>query len=460
MKIGILGNGSIGLFCAAVLSELGNLNISLIGPNTYDDNASLAAGAMHASTAEVETPLVQNSEDLLIYKACLKSRNLMNAHIKANCPESFTAKGTIVFLNSDSNSFERKNYNFVKGAAERFDRFENVNSEEFFHNDKIRKKEDVIYLNDEFGFDPRILLNNLNSKLSKKIDIINDEVVSINVKNNSIITKSKKRLSFDRLIIANGAGESKFIGISNPIVPTFHGLGTALLIKENETVYSSIKKGIVYRSVNRGGSQCGFHYVPCSNNYFYIGAGNRLSLERSKDIRFETIKYLLNETGLDLFGKKSDYLFEGKILLGSRSRSVDFFPLFGRLMENGNIFIAKGFNRVGLTLSPFLAQEIKNYIKNPDFVGEFESHFKPQRYLISHGNPSEVADSFAEMTCANLVEHNMLKEKSDKYKDKKKELAIKGLEHIKNIQDLYNLPKDYGPAPDSLSFLANANLRR
>ena len=455
MKICIIGNGAVSYFTALKLSDFPSVEISILGPKNYDGNASLVAGAMHASTGEVESELVEGSLDKFIYEISLQSRDLMREALEEYSPSSITANGTVVFLNAEHNIFERRNFDFVVNAAQTYDTHEDVSTSDFFNNKRIRKKEKIIYLNREFSFDPRELLSNLEKILQAKgVNFINDVAKDVDVKNNTINTKSNGKLNFEKIIVANGSGDLHFNNLQFQFIPSFRGLGTALLCKSNDAVDKSIEPNVVYRSVNRGGSQCGFHFVPCVNDGYYIGAGNRLAFKNDRSIRFETVRYLLNEAEQDLLGSQAIYAALGNVLLGNRSRSFDYYPIFGPLRENKSIFIAKGFNRVALSLAPLLANEIYDFFAD-ECDEQLGNMFLPQRGFISHGSPEYCANEFALMTCANLIEHSLLKQSSAEYSEKLDELFNVGMDYIKLIQQRYNLDSEYGPAPDALSVLAN-----
>ncbi len=457
MKICIIGNGAIAIFLAELLSKRSEFNITVVGSYKASKNGSLAAGAMHASTGEVECELENNSNNYVLYNAALSARKLMKELINSYAPSCFTANGTVVFLNRNANEFERKNFQYVKKAAEKYDELEICNNNDFFKKNDIHKKSESIYLRKEFAFDPRILIESIKEKIASRTTFLDDIVDSINIENKQINTSSGKSLVFDFIFIANGAGKVNLNGLINKIVPSFLGVGLALLGDNSNVIDSAIVPSTVYRSVNRGGSQCGFHFVPCANSKFYIGAGNRLSFKGNDQIRFDTIRYLMNQSENDVFGLNSFYSISGKLLTGFRSRTFDFYPNFGPIIENNNIFLLNGFNRVGLSLAPYLAKIASDFIDNKKLQNSLIQRFKPQRNFISHGLPSECAKEFSEITCANLVEHALLSPETKEYEEKKAQLFEEGYNHIQKIQEKFNLSSEYGPAPDSLSTLVNAS---
>jgi hypothetical protein len=205
----------------------------------------------------------------------------------------------------------------------------------------------------------------------------------------------------------------------------------------------------VYRSVNRGGSQCGVHLVPTAGNGLYLGAGNSLSWLEDSRIRFETLRYLMDEVEADVLGDHQMYSAKGSILRGDRCRTIDYKPLLGNLSQNSNIIFATGFNRVGLTFAPLIARDVLNLLtgKEPSYF----PGFPPQRSMIPYGVLEESAKEFSNITCANLIEHNLLN-----YKDlnrKKEDLYLVGCALNKSINTKLSLDEKHGHTPDALSVI-------
>ena len=200
------------------------------------------------------------------------------------------------------------------------------------------------------------------------------------------------------------------------------GVGTAIIIKSNN--YLNRFKNNVLRTVNRGGAQCGLHIVPRSNNEFYIGAGNNITLPGPADHRIETVRYLMNSIEKDLLDQKLAYELTGRFLIGCRPKSIDSFPMIGSLSNNDNIFVATGTNRSGLTWAPAIAEQILCWARNKPILDLFDG-WKPDRNPISYGSKDEAIDYFINSRSSAAIEHHLIPNKDSKIIEKNDELLKK-----------------------------------
>ena len=453
-NIAIVGSGSISLMTAfrLVCSEHQAQITIYEKPNSKREEATQAAGAMEAVFGEVE----DGFEDDLLQKRLIANGMKVRAawdEIYDNLGlDLITAKDTIVFLNKGANSFETKNYNSVISAAKEFDELEFVDPEKYFLSEKVKAKESVIRLKRERGFNARLLIERLRIKLVKSgVHFKQATVSDIDPYNNVVLTSKPEHsdLTYDKIILAAGASASELLPSECGVLPILRGIGLALLC-EGVRYTEYVKSNSVYRSVNRGGSQCGLHLVPEGRSAFYIGAGNRLSWSTSEALRFDTIRYLMNETESDLFGKSSMYSARGNILTGDRARSVDYLPLLGPLSSNSNIIVASGFNRIGLTMSPLIADDILRLLNGDD--AQYFTGYLPDRTPEPYGTMEQSAQKFSEVTCANLIEHDLIE--NELIADKLIELEAMGIELNGKINSIFGLPNDFGHTPDALSVLA------
>ena len=112
----------------------------------------------------------------------------------------------------------------------------------------------------------------------------------------------------------------------------------------------------VVRSVNRGGAQCGIHYVPRGGRTGYIGAGNYISSDDDQ-YRLETLRYLADTAATDILGTEISYRLRAKPVIGFRPRSLDNLPLIGPISKSPEVFVVSGTNRIGLTVAPRIARQ-------------------------------------------------------------------------------------------------------
>ena len=71
-------------------------------------------------------------------------------------------------------------------------------------------------------------------------------------------------------------------------------------------------------------------------------------------------------------------------------------------IENKNIFIASGFNRVGLTLSPVITDEILHWFMHNKTNSQFDL-WSPNRKLVSYNDYDEAIKIYADFYLSNLT---------------------------------------------------------
>ena len=169
----------------------------------------------------------------------------------------------------------------------------------------------------------------------------------------------------------------------------------------------------------------------------------------------ETVRYLIELLERDIFGARNTYRCSGRVVTGDRARTADYLPLIGSVRENSNIIVAAGFNRVGLSLAPVIGNEVKMLME----TGRSEIFQKcgPQRDLISFGKPEVTANAFAELTLANLIEHELISKAKHIREGKRLELFEEAIRLNEAVQRKFSLDSDFGAFPDALSILTQYN---
>lgn len=460
MKVAIIGAGAIGL-CAAyelISQKADDVEITIFDKReTPKMSATEAAGAMEAIFGEVEHGFRESPFQKTLVHNGLEVRSRWSEIFNILGLDLCTADSTIIFLNKNANDFERKNYEEMLSVALEHNELEYVKPEHVFIKGEIKQKEVVVRLKNERAFDARGFVSRLKKYLHDRgVTFLKEDVESVDTVGCKVRLKnalSEPSLAFDKIIVAAGASSKEILSEAEKIIPLFRGMGTALLV-ENVKFNEAILGRTVYRSVNRGGSQCGLHFVPgvCSSEG-YVGAGNTLSTGPDENIRFETVRYLMNELESDLIGVTGMYRSKGSILMGDRCRSMDYYPTLGTLKENQNIILASGFNRIGLTYAPLIAVDIAKFVSNNEAL--YFPGYIPQRALIPFGTVTESASEFSEITCANLIEHEMITK--NQILEKKEELKQVGYNLNSRINRKFNLPVDHGHSADALSIIELLN---
>ena len=426
-----------------------NKKIALIGPFSQEGSASVAAGAMHAVFGEVEAHIDNSIGDKQQFKLALKSKSAWKEYFELFGDDAKTANDTIIYLKNTNNPFEVENFKKSAQMASDHSFLRSASKSEIDEYLNITDFEAVNVIEDEFAFCPVTIFKQTYTFLdnSTNVDLINDKVISI--EKDFVKIGNGEKVFSDKFIICNGAATSNLLEDHN-ILDVYQGVGTAMVIDSTSLSYGS---DFVVRTVNRGGAQCGVHVVPRADGTHYIGAGNYLAkYDNRQDHRLETARYLTNVAESDIIGQSNAYNMRGKLILGKRPRSFDGWPLFGPLKSNPNIIVASGWNRVGFSLSPLIANEISKIIKN-EIVDEIHG-WLPDREAISFGTQEECADFFASSRCANLIEHNILSADSVSYNAKYDELKKLSFTKNNEITRSLNLSKDFGVHPDLYGLLS------
>jgi translation elongation factor EF-1beta len=202
---------------------------------------------------------------------------------------------------------------------------------------------------------------------------------------------------------------------------------------------------MVIRTVNRGGAQCGFHFVPRLNGY-YLGAGNYIKAEGITSHRLETLRYLIDTFETELGGSEITYQLEGDIIKGHRPRALDGFPLIGPLSVHRDFFVASGTNRAGLTWAPAIAEQIISWVKNePQEILDPEQYelIQPERKPISFGTAAQAIEYYVESRIGAAIEHAKIENlpgSIDGETTRLNEYAVELLSSIGTLSDPSSVP--------------------
>lgn len=403
--ISIIGNGITGLISAFLLSKkFPQKKILVIGKKDYENSASMAAGAMHAVFCEIEKNFSNSKMEKIFLRIGLKSRkSWLNLIKNNNLQKIITAKDTIFYLKPNAANFEKQNFDIACKIAKKYKKLKRVNSnllKKYFKGTLKSKKFKCYRVENEFSFNPIMLKNELLKYLYRKIDIKFKNINKINFKKNKFIIDDK--FLSKKLVVCSGFGSADITKNLFNAVPVLKGVGTAFILKNN--VFKNFKT--VIRTSNRGGAQCGLHILPYNlkKGEIYVGAGNYISNKKEPHIRLETINYLLRLLREEFFSKKILYNSKIKILKGYRPKSLDNCPSIGAV--NKNLYYVSGTNRVGLSWSPYIAEQIVKWIENKKTDPIF-SNFKPDRKLKTWGNAEKSYQYYASSRVSNLYEHKI-----------------------------------------------------
>ena len=448
----VIGDGSVGSYTAWRGVQEG-LNVALIGNS--DRSASLAAGAMNAVFGEVEHGFELNILHKEIFEAGLYSREKWMAYISQYMVnKAIVAEDTEIFLKNKASDFEIENYSEMKRIADKYGVIDHPRV-----TIAAKKLEDVIRLKGEFGFDPILLLKSIifNAK-NKGLVVFQDSVQSIQDHGSilvSLYTVGGFELLAKKVVIAAGAFSSK-IGMPKEwnTVPIFPGVGTAIRFKGRHSE-KEINETVI-RSVNRGGAQCGVHCVPTPNG-IYVGAGNYLTTSLDAGYKPETIRYLTSESGKDILGDKYTYTNQAEFTIGYRPRSLDGYPVVGKVSGDERVYYATGFNRIGYTIAPYVADLIINEIAGLGLMGiKTPQSWNPSRNLHTFGNFQDATDYYVSSRLANMYEHGQINLNDSESVNSHKEHLINVVKLInKQAVKASGFHQDFVFDPDVYPYLIN-----
>lgn len=457
--LAIIGNGAIGLFSALEIAKTyPKAKLALIGPSNREYSATLAAGAMCAIYAELEAGCLDRKIDNNIFSLAKIAHSEWSELFKKNQGIK-TANDTIVYLKKDHSNFEYDNFKFVKNIGDRDGVVRALSQSESKNLFSLGNKEffDSFIVENEYGFSVSAIIAHLEKEIQKtNIKVIPDACEMLNYTGNafSVITSSTGTVFAEKALICAGAASSSLRGDLPKPIQVVSGVGTALQISDHAKG-SEIKN--VIRTVNRGGAQCGFHLVPQQSS-FYMGAGNYISFTQTTMHRIETIRYLTNCLEQDLFSSADVYSLSGQPVVGTRARAIDGLPVFGEFEELNTLFVASGFNRVGLTLAPCLAKFIAQWFHGNKTVERpldwDVKDWRPDRDLHDYNSDGNSVKDFVATRLANAFEHRLITDEPSK-QIKKREFEEFATNANTELQRYFNTNVGFGFHPDMLAPMLN-----
>ena len=409
----ILGNGAIGTLSAIQLKRrYPSLKVGIVGLSNRENGASVAAGAMCNVFAEVEETFSGAHKKLvelsLWYGMAGREGwlDLISSDLNLNAVK--TAEKTLVFLKNSHSDFELKNYEKAKSVSRDYGVVREVEKDlmaDFFQ-DAINLPLDAFLIDGEFALDTQVMFHSFDKLCTDMGIVIVDSLASIIDLETKVVVTKGAEFRFDRLVVALGSNSSNLLP-KGTIQSLVQGVGTAIEIKKKGVTSFFSSQNTVIRSVNRGGAQCGFHFVP-RNDAFYLGAGNYIMEPGQSEHRLETIRYLFNTFEKELCGREISYKLEGRLVKGHRPRTLDGFPLIGHLPASPQVFIATGTNRAGLTWAPKIANQVIAWSEGEEEVSPFSKYVSPDREAIQFGSDEEAIHYYCESRIGAALEHKTI----------------------------------------------------
>lgn len=447
----VLGNGAVGMFSAIrIKEEFPSATVAIIGRAGRHNGASVAAGAMCNVYGEIEkvfSPNMQTLQDIsLSYGIAGREgwQDFLDRHQLRK--KLMTADKTLIFLKEGASSFEKGNYAQAKKASLESGVLKEVDKLVLgkLFSESVSLPSEAFLIDGEFSLDSKELFIEF-SELCLKLGIreISAVVQKIDIQA-KIVETDQGPFSADKIIVALGAETQRLVGLES-IQPVLRGVGTAFQISNAQINAPFASERMVIRTVNRGGAQCGFHFVPRSSGY-YLGAGNYIKAAGESSHRLETLRYLIDTFETELGGSEITYQLEGDIIKGHRPRALDGFPLIGGLKNYLDLYIISGTNRAGLTWAPAIAQQVISWVKSEEqniLTSEQAHLISPERTPINFGLESEAISYYVESRIGAAIEHGKLENSTNFIELEKERLnayATKLLQEVQAIVGTKSVP--------------------
>lgn len=409
MRTILIGNGIIALTIAFRLYRRNpSEEIVIVGKKSRPGSATLAAGAMLNSFAEIEAGGLDSEIDLYRFelshlatrmwpkfeREIIESGASYLPHGCTRCQgfegRGCVALGTYVIDNSAADELDSENFDAIVRALEEFDEpYEQISPHEipnYAPNPRHRATR-AIHLPGEGWFNPRLMMDKLDAVLCMEKNIVFEDALASkllqeNGKVTALLTDAGKRIDGDRFVVAVGASLHALLAgsaLDIPVQRIFHGVGISIELRSSNHPASRC-----IRTPNRG-LACGIYSVPYftdpnqPNDHILIGATNLISPQAREHPRLVDVADLLKGARLQI----NDNWYNADIVrinVGSRPVSLDGYPLIGGTSLD-NLFVVSGTKRDGFHMSPVISSIIVSMLMN-DPIDERIKLFSPERFPI------------------------------------------------------------------------------
>jgi len=409
MHIVIIGNGAVGLAIASgLLAENSQLKVSIVGPFSRDNSASMAAAAMLNSFAELEPNCLDLHRDKIKFQASQVASKLWPNFLEENkVAKNFLRMGTVLINNTASDNLEDRNYDAIMGYLDAFNEpYEQINPYHIKGYKPLQKlrAQRALLIRNEGWVHPDGVLKSLEENLKLQgVQFIDDEVNSLTTlpdETEAANLNSGGKLTADLFVLANGSSASNLFNSSKHIqqkmMQITHGVGCTI-----ELQAPTIECDYVIRTPNRGGA-CGIYHAPYNENSFVCGASNLITTAPEQYPRLSVMQNLTQAAmeQINTDHSKSQLL---KVNVGFRPTSIDTYPVIGWL--NSNTYTITGTKRDGYHFAPWIASACSKNILDATSDDEYLSFCSPFRKPYTFGTVEECADKYAASKLSALSQH-------------------------------------------------------
>ena len=446
MKVIIIGNGILGLTTAyRLLKKDSTVMVDIIGPETQDGCASLAAAAMFNSFCEIDQSTLSNKVEKEKFLFNKEATPLWKSFLKEIEEDSKVLQdygfGTYLINNPSTDSLEDKNFDAILEALVHFNEpYQNIKSTEIpkYKPSPQDRASRSIFIPEEGWINPVLLINSLKSflKSQSRIRFINSFCDSLETQSgliSGVVLDSNEIVSGDMYFLSPGANFTKiinksFLEIKFPKI--FYGVGCSILLKTgNDTISNCI------RTPNRG-LACGLYSAPHRGGLTLVGASNFISPVPEDHVRITSVHTLLDAAMTQL---NTDYYRAQlvKVNVGWRPTSEDTIPLLGQTTIK-NLVVATGTKRDGLHCSPLISTIMAELLLTKKITRDM-SFFSPERTPVKFLTREEAISSSVEHMINAAYQHGFKSAKNRMVEDLQKH-------YTRELEDLHDKvgAKDWG----------------
>lgn len=397
----IIGNGVLGLSLGIKLLK-SNKKVIILGENVRPMAATIASGAMLGTFGEVTASLLKSDYGRLKHDFAVRSKALWNNWLTELNEHSdqdniLCANGTIVMLNTvGSRELDTENYEAIRNSLLHYnENFQDIDPKdiEWLDAETTARPLRALHIPNEHAVDSGKLLNKLeNAFLNLGGHIKNEEALEIETSRNmvkSVKLKSGFTLNCEQVVLAAGVRTQELLDkmptISERIPSLVSGYGVSAIVETEDNTNPEQ----VIRTPNRAFA-CGLHVVPRGTGQVYVGATNIIKPNPMDGPHLNDVTFLL-DCAYRQVNRKLATSKMTKLQVGNRPISLDGYPLLGETDMQG-LWLMTGTYRDGLTISPYVAEEMSKLICGEETSDSDFNKFSPVRRPIQTATREEIIE--------------------------------------------------------------------
>lgn len=469
----IIGNGIIGLTTAFRLARRAGSKdrVTLIGKKIRPGSATLAAGAMLNSFAEIEKGSLDSELDLYRFELSHLATKMWpkfeqelidvaGSDLPSGCKkcQGFAGggcvdTGTYVINNTTANDLDDENFDAIMKALQDFNEPHRLVKPSDIPNympEQRHRATRALYIENEGWFNPRLMVEKLEAALARftQVSFLDDNVDRLEGGPSGVtaaVLESGNRVSADNFVVATGSTASTLMEKSKlgiQIQQIFHGIGVSIEIRSRDYPHSKC-----IRTPNRG-LACGIYTVPYfagpdkPADHILIGASNFVSPEPVAHARISSVESILNaaieQVNFNFY--RAELI---RVNVGSRPTSQDTYPLIGKTSID-NLIVATGTKRDGFHLSPLISEQLTSMVYG-EKLDDRLAWFAPERSPIRSMTREEAIEKAIKHQMSAAYQHGFSPSKS-RMPDQIKAMYRVDLEHLHDQVGA----KDWGIPPEML----------